>query len=552
MIQFSVIVPTHNRPRQLCDCLAALARQEFPKDQFEVIVVDDGGDPPVAVSAGVTLLRQPHAGPAAARNTGAAHDRGRWLAFTDDDCLPAADWLTALGGRLAAQPEHLIGGAVANSLTDNPYTAASQQLVSYLFAYYNANPDRPRFFTSNNMAVAAAAFRAAGGFDVALPRAAAEDRELCDRWLHQKRPMASAPEALVRHAHPLTLRTFWRQHFNYGCGAHYFHRTRARRGGGPLRVEPWRFYADLLRYPFTVADPRPLRQATLLFVAQAANALGFFAERLRAGRDRRSPSESGPVNPEEKRYWEKVGAEWQQSHPDKLWRAHSDAVNRAWLASWWPQQHVERVLKTDMFDEAVGEGVYGLLVSRARFVTGIDIALPTLRAARTGIGADVRQLPFADGVFDVIVSNSTLDHFQTEEELVASLRELRRVLRPGGELLLTLDNAANPLVAIRNVLPFALLHRLGLTPYQVGVTCGPGRLRRLLRETGFEVGEMGALLHCPRVFAVKRAVAVQQSGDTARQQQFLAGLMKWERLARWPTRWLTGYFVAVRAVRVES
>jgi O-antigen/teichoic acid export membrane protein/ubiquinone/menaquinone biosynthesis C-methylase UbiE len=248
-------------------------------------------------------------------------------------------------------------------------------------------------------------------------------------------------------------------------------------------------------------------------------------------------------------YWEHVGARWQQSQPNKLWRAHSDAVNRAWLAACWPERRVERVLKTDMFDEAVGEGMYRLLVSRARFVTGIDISLTTLRAARTGIGADVRQLPFGDGVFDVVVSNSTLDHFETEQELTGSLRELRRVLRPGGELMLTLDNPLNPLVAIRNRLPFALLHRLGLTPYQVGVTCGPARLRRMLRKTGFEVGEVWALLHCLRVFAVKRAGAVQQSGDPARQKRFLTGLMKWERLARWPTRWLTGYFVAVRAVR---
>lgn len=250
---------------------------------------------------------------------------------------------------------------------------------------------------------------------------------------------------------------------------------------------------------------------------------------------------------EEKRYWEQVGMEWRQSQPDKLWRAHSDAVNRAWLEAWWPQRKVERVLKTDMFDEAVGEGVFELLKSRARFAVGMDIALAT----QPHIAADVRQLPFANGVFDLIVSNSTLDHFQTEEELVASLRELRRVLRPGGELLLTLDNAANPIVAIRNILPFSLLHRLGLTPYEVGVTCGPWKLRRLLRETGFEVAEMSTLLHCPRLFAVKRARAVKQSADTTRREAFLKGLMKWECLARWPTRWWTGYFVAVKAVRLS-
>jgi GT2 family glycosyltransferase/SAM-dependent methyltransferase len=534
MIQFSVIVPTRNRSSQLRDCIAALERQNFPRDQFEVIVVDDGSEPPLTVEPGIRLVRQSHDGPAVARNTGAAHARGRWLAFTDDDCLPDANWLTVLAAQLAARPDHLLGGAVVNILTDNPYTAASQQLVSYLYSYYNADPSQPRFFTSNNMAVAAAAFRDAGGFDAELPRAAAEDRELCDRWLHQRRPMTFVLEAVVRHAHPLTLRTFWRQHFNYGCGAHYYHLTRAQRGGGPLRVEPWRFYVDLLRYPFTTAVPLPLRQAALLFVAQAANALGYLKEHLQ-GKPKRDAT----------KYWEQVGTEWRQSQPDKLWRAHSDAVNRAWLAAWWPQRSIKRVLKTDMFDEAVGEGVFGLLKSRARFAVGMDIALAT----RPGVGADVRQLPFADGVFDVIVSNSTLDHFETEAELVASLRELRRVLRPGGELLLTLDNAANPLVAIRNVLPFTLLKRLGLTPYQVGVTCGPSRLRRLLRETGFEAGEMSALLHCPRVFAVKRARAVQRSGDTMRREQFLAGLMKWERLACWPTRWLTGYFVAAKAIR---
>lgn len=231
MIRFSVIVPTHNRPRQLRDCLAALACQDFPKDQFEVIVVDDGSEPPLTADPGFRLLRQPHAGPAVARNTGAAHARGRWLAFTDDDCLPAANWLTALEARLTAHPEHLIGGTVVNLLTDNPYAAASQQLISYLYAYYNADPDQPQFFTSNNIAVAIDAFLAAGGFDAALPRAAAEDRELCNRWLHQHRSMIFVPEAIVRHAHPLTLRRFWSQHFNYGRGAHYYHLTRARRGG---------------------------------------------------------------------------------------------------------------------------------------------------------------------------------------------------------------------------------------------------------------------------------------------------------------------------------
>jgi glycosyltransferase involved in cell wall biosynthesis len=262
--------------------MAALARQEFPKDQFEVIVVDDGSESTLEVESGVRLLRQPNAGPAVARNTGAAHARGRWLAFTDDDCQPVPNWLTVLAGRLVRHPEHLLGGAVINLLADNSYAAASQQIVNYLLAYYNVDSNQPRFFTSNNMAVSASAFHDVGGFNTRMTRVAAEDRELSDRWRHQNRPMSFVPEAIVHHSHTLTLQRFWRQHFNYGCGAYYYHFIRTRRNGTPLRVEPWRFYADLLRYPFTVVAPQPFRQATLVFLAQIANALGYSTERLRA------------------------------------------------------------------------------------------------------------------------------------------------------------------------------------------------------------------------------------------------------------------------------
>lgn len=244
-------------------------------------------------------------------------------------------------------------------------------------------------------------------------------------------------------------------------------------------------------------------------------------------------------------YWEEVGEAWQGGKPDPLWRAHSDAVNRRWLAAVWPGRPVDRALKTDMFDEAAGEGVFGFLRARSRCAVGMDVA----RSTSPHVVADVRRLPFDREVFDVVVSNSTLDHFETEAELVESLRELRQVLRPGGELLLTLDNPLNPIVALRNVLPFELLNRLALTPYRVGCTCGPRRLRRLLGEAGFEVADVRALLHCPRVAAVKWASRVEQSGDAARRARLFASLLTWERLARWPTRWLTGYFVAVKAVR---
>ena len=57
----------------------------------------------------------------------------------------------------------------------------------------------------------------------------------------------------------------------------------------------------------------------------------------------------------------------------------------------------------------------------------------------------------------------------------------------GGTLLITLDNGRNPLVALRNLLPFSLLRRLGLVPYYVGPTLGPTQLIDYLRAAGFAV-----------------------------------------------------------------
>ncbi len=254
-------------------------------------------------------------------------------------------------------------------------------------------------------------------------------------------------------------------------------------------------------------------------------------------------------------YWEHVGRVWQRSHPHALWRAHSDAVNVSLFSAWLPHQPIDRLLKTDLFDEAFGEGFFTLLAARARRVVGIDLAGLTAAAASVrhgtlqAIAADVRQLPFPDATLDVIVSNSTLDHFATRQDVDASLRELRRVLRPGGSLLLTMDNLDNPFVALRNAIPFALLSWLGLVPYYVGATYGSDGLRRAMRAAGLQVCEVRPVMHCPRIVAVALARLVQRFAGPRGRDRFLGVLMRFERLSLWPTRDVTGYLVAVRAIR---
>ena len=238
-----------------------------------------------------------------------------------------------------------------------------------------------------------------------------------------------------------------------------------------------------------------------------------------------------------------------------LWRQHSDAVNLALVRSWWPSESVGRVLKTDLFDEVFGEGLYPFMRLSAGSISGIDVSESIVSAARRkypelqSAVADVRRLPFEDDRFDLVISNSTLDHFQEASDISLAVGELHRVLRPGGQMVLTLDNLRNPMIALRHVLPFRLLNALGLVPYFVGSTFGPRGLCRVVGQAGFRVIDTAFVMHCPRLVVVAIAGLLQRHAKRPAQQQFLRSLMAFEKLSCLPTHSFTGHFVAVRVVK---
>jgi SAM-dependent methyltransferase len=238
----------------------------------------------------------------------------------------------------------------------------------------------------------------------------------------------------------------------------------------------------------------------------------------------------------------------------RLWRDHSDAVNLRLCDRWLGEGAGERALKTDLFDEAVGRGLFADLRGRFPGMIGIDVSAAVARSARRGesapiaAAADVRRLPFADASFDAVLSISTLDHFRRTADITASLRELHRVLRPEGRLVLTLDNPANPKILLRGALPWTLLRRTGAVPYFVGKSLRPRRLERELARAGFVVLELDAIVHCPRVLAVAMSKLPLFVRPRARAA-LMAALDRCERLSSWPTRFLTGHFTAVLARR---
>jgi GT2 family glycosyltransferase len=275
----SVVVPTKGRPRYLERCLGALAGADYPRDRFEVVIVNDGGGTEVeriASAAGdrltVELVEPERTGPSSARNAGAMSSRGEFIAFTDDDCEPSPQWLPALECALEQSPGAAAGGQTRNGVPDDTAAIATQLVVDSVHAHFNRDAASPRFFASYNVAFPADPLRALGGFDESFRYA--EDRELCERWIRAGHRFVHAPDAIVLHMRSLTLGEFWRQHYGYGRGAWRFAASRRDAGVGDDRRGVLRALPAVAR---RAGDER-LGVGVYLALSQVATAVGFARE----------------------------------------------------------------------------------------------------------------------------------------------------------------------------------------------------------------------------------------------------------------------------------
>ncbi|HUQ47404.1 MAG TPA: methyltransferase domain-containing protein [Gemmatimonadaceae bacterium] len=217
---------------------------------------------------------------------------------------------------------------------------------------------------------------------------------------------------------------------------------------------------------------------------------------------------------------------------------------------------MDLIVKTDLFDEAVTGGLYTTLLERARRVAALDISPIVALAARAKhpamltFGADVRDVPLQDQCADAVVSLSTLDHFDSVEHIPLALREIHRILRRDGMLIVTMDNPQNPILAIRNRIPFSVTHRAGLVPYPIGQTHSIRSMSRLIQESGFDVLDRTAIMHAPRLVAIQSLRFA--SDNKGRASQALGKtLMAFEMLEKLPTRYRTGHFIAIRAIKAD-
>lgn len=287
-LRFSVVIPTCNRSSYLHSCLRALAEMDYPRGGFEVIVVDDGSAQPPPGSAveewNSLDLRWIHLGEnrgaAAARNQGAERARGQYLAFLDDDCLAAKDWLSHLSHALEGAADSAVGGKVVNGRPRNVYAGVNQAILDEVYRYYNTDAGDARFFATMNLAVPAESFRELGGFRPSFR--ASEDREFCARWLDHGLRLVYAPQALVVHDASPGCREFWNRHYRFGQGAYHFRKMHATTDSGRIALEPVGFYWSLVISPLSaIRGWRAILAPGLGCLSQIASAVGFWAAHRR-------------------------------------------------------------------------------------------------------------------------------------------------------------------------------------------------------------------------------------------------------------------------------
>jgi len=213
-LRFSVIVPAFNAEVTLFSCLEALVAQSISKEDYEVIVVDDGSTDDtskIAQQFKVRFLYQTNRGPAAARNKGAAEAEGRIILFTDADCVPDRSWLEEMTLRFE-EPEVMgVKGAYK--------THQTQLIARFAQAEFEDRYDLLRPQTSIDMIdTYSAAFRKyifqeMGGFDESFPVANNEDTDFSYRLATAGYKLVFNPRAFVFHTHPDTLWKYLRVKF---------------------------------------------------------------------------------------------------------------------------------------------------------------------------------------------------------------------------------------------------------------------------------------------------------------------------------------------------
>ncbi|HEY7529054.1 MAG TPA: glycosyltransferase [Gemmatimonadota bacterium] len=269
----SVVVPAWNAAATLGGCLDSLLALRFPREEMEIVVVDNASTDGTAAlldryRGRVRAFHEARRGPSAARNRGLRHARGELVAFTDADCVVEADWLSLLIQPLEDPQVGIVGGRILPTTPYNTIEAFGTEIHDHRASITQFDPP---YVITMNWASRRSDLLSAGGFDESLRRG--EDVDLTYRILARGLRLAYVPEAIVRHRNERTLRGLFAEGWAHGyhsIAVNRKHEAFVKRGKahrGWRRVVFWRVFGTgkLLgklagRIGFAVASARAARR----------------------------------------------------------------------------------------------------------------------------------------------------------------------------------------------------------------------------------------------------------------------------------------------------
>ena len=167
-MKISVVIPTYNRQGLLKKNIESLLKQDFSKNDYEILICDDGStDQTESVVKdfidanklpSIRYFKQKNQGPAAVRNLGIKNATGEIVAFTDDDCEADHDWLSEIYKTFAKDPNIIGVGGVTYSIPSQitPFT-------------HQVENKEPWSFPTCNIAYSKKLLDEIGGFDRQFP-----------------------------------------------------------------------------------------------------------------------------------------------------------------------------------------------------------------------------------------------------------------------------------------------------------------------------------------------------------------------------------------------
>lgn len=228
-MKVSVIVPTYNRKEDLVKCLSGLYDLNYPKEDFEIIVVNDGSTDETKKFlehekeriTNLEAIHKDNGGAGSARNKGIEVAKGEYIFFIDDDCIPKSDWIHR---HLGCYDEYDVSGVDGIQYPVDINLVEAFKLARYWkdntekMVLETEDANTVRSVTTNNLSYKKEVFEKSGTFDEEIMRG--QDTEHGRRVLKAGFRILKNPDIRVDHLKKDGLKSFLKTKYKLGKELH--------------------------------------------------------------------------------------------------------------------------------------------------------------------------------------------------------------------------------------------------------------------------------------------------------------------------------------------